>query len=218
MNARRRPRSGRSLSRNRARITRYELDRSDGPPSFDQPPSGRWPALMASMAASRFARASPERSTVAATVPAANAWPGPSAKVPSGLPSFRIWSSQRGRSADLPATASRPATAMRTCSSSFACSWKKATAASTSSLSAIFSSPAARRPIEVVSESALPPGAGAKPPSARHERTYWMQFRTSGIEPPTYLRIRTAPLVVPSDDGRPGAGPKPPSGFWSDAT
>ena len=45
--------------------------------------------------------------TVAVTVPATNACPGPSANVPSGLPSFWICSIQRGKSGERPSTGAR---------------------------------------------------------------------------------------------------------------
>ena len=68
---------------------------------MDQPPSGRWPALIAAMTASRLSSFNPIRKIAAAAPPVANAWPGPSPKVPSGFRMAWICSFHRGKSGEL---------------------------------------------------------------------------------------------------------------------
>ena len=163
------------------------LDEVRGPASLDQAPSGRWPALIAAMTASRLSSFSPIRRIAAAAPPVANALLGPFAERSVGLAHvLDLLAASAGSRARLLSTASSPAIDIRTSSNALALVPKIAIASSIIALSAILSSPAASSPTAVVTTSGLPPGVCANPPPGiLHDFTNLMHPATSGIDPPT---------------------------------
>ena len=181
---------------------------------MDQAPSGRWPALIAAITASRFSSGRPMRRIAAAAPPVANALAGPFAERAVGLAHAL---DLRGPAGEVGETCSRRPRARRSTSGPPRTPWRwprnrrSRRRSSPCRRSSAPPRPAARSPC--VTTSGFPPGVWANPPPwTLHDFTNAMHAATSGTEPPTYSSTRRPVFVAPRRRGLSRAGGEPAVG------